>query len=129
MHFFHYIPTVAVESAKSSGDWTWTSYRVSRPFVLLNVREAAGADAKKVEKGLEKYNDKGSPDLSDSKAIVFNPVAGIQFKVLKKQAFHLEDYFQPLDYRQKSKWMMWVNLETQEPLGKKRICQPIPADR
>ena len=41
MNFFHYIPESAVASAKSSGDWTWTSYKVSRPFVLLNALEDA----------------------------------------------------------------------------------------
>ena len=39
MNFFHYIPDSAIESAKSSGDWTWTSYKVARPFVLLNALE------------------------------------------------------------------------------------------
>ena len=39
MNFFHYIPESAVASAKSSGDWTWTSYKVSRPFVILNSIE------------------------------------------------------------------------------------------
>ena len=108
MKFFHYIPEEAVSGAKSSrSDWTWTSYKVSRTYVLLNLREE---DAKKDE-------------LADSQEKVeflnaLNPAEKFNINL---QNFDLQ---RCLDKKAtKSKWMMKVNLMTEKSLMKpKKIC-------
>ena len=37
--FFHYIPKTVEDLAKINGDWTWTSYKVPRSFVLWPISE------------------------------------------------------------------------------------------
>ena len=52
LHFFRYIPEKAVEKAKSEGDWTWTSFKVSRKHVLLNIKEELIGDLQIKDKNI-----------------------------------------------------------------------------
>jgi len=132
MNFFHYIPESAVASAKSSGDWTWTSYKVSRPFVILNALEDV------IKKDEFSTSQHPSQDLKDAKdattkddLVIYNPISGVQyyFNPMKNSdsdgtSQKKLDLRQYLDMNhQYSKWMIRVNLKTKESLASsKKIC-------
>lgn len=108
MKFFHYIPEVSVAGAKTSGDWTWTSYKVSRPFVLLNILQED--KLLKLKNGNEK-----------SPLILLNAIQNARIPIERDENFDLRNY---LDMTQQtSKWMMKIDLKTPESLTRpKKIC-------
>ena len=106
MKFFHYLPEMALASSADI-DWTWTSYKVARPFVLLNARNDLLEQAKNDQELIlvEEANDQKNP-------VIFWDVMQQQKYVLKKNDFNLEDY---LDFStQYSKWMIKLDLRAKD---------------
>lgn len=97
MKFFRYISKSGVEAAKKSPDWTWTSYRVARPYVLLSIQEDGNKGRSYYEKeettikallSMEQWPD------NDCKAIIFNPMLGQVKKVKSQEKFSIKvSYF------------------------------------
>ena len=97
IQFFHYLSPKSVEVAKKSGDWTWSSYRVSRPYVYLNV------NAEKIKW------EKLDPNYSEGQILLFNPVTKQKYGVPTTTG--TIDLHQMVDLEStKSTWILKVNL-------------------
>ena len=107
IQFFHYLSKKSVEVAKKSGDWTWSSYRVSRPFVYLNV------NAEKVKW------DELDRNPSDEHILLFNPVLKQKYGV-PKSTVNLREI---LDMEStKSSWTLKVNLNDDLKVQPSSVC-------
>lgn len=106
MKFFHYIPEVSVADAKTLGDWTWTSYKVSRPFVLLNIFP----EDKLLPPPQKNTANEKSP------VILFNLIQNARIPIERDENFDLRNYLDMT--QQSSKWMMKIDLSTKESLTK-----------
>ena len=107
IQFFHYLSKKSVEVAKKSGDWTWSSYRVSRPFVYLNV------NAEKIKW------DELAEDPSEEHILLFNPVLKQKYGVPKSKV----NLREMLDLEStKSTWTLKVNLNDDLKVQPSTVC-------
>jgi len=107
IQFFHYLSKKSVEVAKKSGDWTWSSYRVSRPFVYLNV------NAEKIKW------DELAGEPSEEHILLFNPVLKQNFGVPKSKV----NLREMLDLEStKSTWTLKVNLNDDLKVQPSTVC-------
>lgn len=122
IYFFKYIPKSGVAQAKKANDWTWTSYKVQRPFVLIDIQEPSDDEKESNESGVEtivksmmlKNPSNFEWRAPDDIAIIFNPVKEVYYRVSHKD-LNLKDLLR-LDLASRSIWIMSVNLQTEYSL-------------